>query len=140
MELELLEMLDEKIQDVETIMSRYPCKMIKSGKVTRLNMAPNKLIFGGKEFIGSFVFEEEKLKHIFLIPIIKGVEIPNYPTEEYQKTKAEYCKSVLTSIYGDVNPQKDSSIWKTQYGEIVVYELNEGKDKYTGGNIRIDMR
>ncbi len=81
------------------------------------------------------MFEEEKLKHIFLIPIIKGV--PNYPTEEYQKTKTEYCKSVLTSIYG---PQKDSRIWKTQFGEIVVYELNEGKDKYTGGNIRIDIK
>lgn len=133
--------LNEWTLDSETLASLYGFRSTKSGNVVRVNSAPRKVMFGGKEFVASFIFSENMLKHIVLIPIIEGVDIPNYPSEDYQSLKMKYCSEILNGFLGDSQTILPEGVqWTTDKYTIGCYAVYDGKDKYTGGNITIDMR
>lgn len=138
-DLKLLDILE--MNGAEAFASKHQYRMIKSGKVTRVNSSPNRIDFGGEKFIGSFIYDNDKLKNIILIPVIGGIEIPNFPSEEYQDTKKEHCVHILKKIYGENYEIIENGVrWKTPMYDIGTYVVNGGKDKYSGGNIWINMR
>ena len=139
--LDLEKQLMEWKLDPESFATRFGFRLPRSGNVARVNTAPQKVVFYGREFVGSFIFDEDELKHVVLIPVLKDVDIPNYPSEEYQQIKMFYCESFLKGIFGEeATLLSDGMQWTTDRCVIGCYAINEGKDKYTGGNITIDMR
>jgi len=138
---ELLDILRDENEKAETLALQNNWILTKSGSVTRVSTVPNKIEFGGEKFIGSFIYKNDVLRSVFLIPIIEKIEIPNYPCKEYQNIKKEYCLKMLRKIYGEECRREENEIeWETPRYIIGIYTITEGKDKYTGGNIRIDMR
>lgn len=124
---------------VERLMG-YGFKSIKGEITTRVNSRPHTISYGGGVFYGSFIFSQNALKRIILRPIISGVKIPNYPSEEYQKTKEEYCVSILRSIYGkETASDSTGTYWEKDDITIGCSIILEGRDEYTGGNIIIDL-
>lgn len=85
-----------------------------------------------------FVFENSKLCFINLIPIIENINVPNYPCEEYQNLKKEYNINLLKKTYGEDYAIKGNKIeWKCSSYAISVETIENGKNRYTGGNIKI---
>ena len=139
--LDLDSQLKEWTLDAKTLALNYGYKIEQSGDVERVTSAPRMVLFCKKEFIANFIYSKNKLKHIELIPIIENVDIPNYPSEEYQSKKINYCNELLKRCFGDrptILP--DGVQWITEKYTIGCYAVNTGKDKYTGGNISIDMK
>ena len=120
---------------------KYGFKSFKSGNVTRINSAPRKVEFCNAEFVASFIFINDVIKRIILVPVIKNVDVPNYPSEEYQETKRKYCTDVLYKAFGkpDYNDKLQDD-WERPEYKISCCSILEGKDIYSGGNMAIEMR
>ena len=74
------------------------------------------------------------------MPIVPGIKAPNYPSEEYQNAKKEYCVSILRDIYGNETAAKEfGTYWKRENIIIVCHVILEGKAEYTGGDIVISL-
>lgn len=125
--------------DADTLASEYGFHLPSSNAIRRVYTAPKRISFGGREFVGEFLFNGDRLIRIYLIPIIEGVTIPNYPSEEYERTKIEYCKKILEEIYGD-KVTETSVVRETEKYTIRCSAVPTGIEKYTGGNIIIDMK
>lgn len=126
---------------VDYLTTEYGYRAIKGEHSTRVNSAPNVVYYGKGEFIGSFLFDRNNLKRIILMPIIPGVKAPNYPSEEYQNAKKEYCVSVLRDIYGNESASNVvGTYWERENIIIGCCVILEGKDQYTGGDIFISLR
>lgn len=64
--------------------------------------------------------------------------MPNYPCEEYQNLKKEYNINLLKKTYGEDYTIKGNKIeWKCSSYAISVETIENGKNRYTGGNIKI---
>jgi hypothetical protein len=75
------------------------------------------------------------------MPIISESKAPNYPSEEYQKEKEEYCISILRDIYGnETKSDLTGTYWEKGNITIGCNVILEGKDKYCGGDIFINFR
>ena len=123
------------------LVEKYGFKSFSSGKVTRVNSAPSSVELCDAEFLASFIFINGNLERLILMPIIKNVEVPDYPCEEYQEIKRKYCTDILCSAYGDPVYNDDlCNEWETLEYKISCCSILEGRDKYCGGNIVIDMR
>ena len=123
------------------LVEKYGFKSFISGRVTRVNSAPNRVELCDAEFIASFIFVNNIMERIILMPIIKDIDVPDYPSEEYQEIKRKYCTDVLCNVYGKPNYNDDfCSDWETPEYKINCCSILEGKDKYSGGNIVIDTR
>lgn len=119
---------------------KYRLKSFNSGKITRVNSAPYRVEMYNTEFMASFIFLNNLLERIILMPIIKDVDIPNYPSKEYQEIKRRYCTEILCNEYGNPNYSDGlCSIWKTPKYKISCCSILEGKDKYCSGNIFISF-
>lgn len=126
---------------VDYLTTEYGYRAIKGGNSTRVNSAPNVVYYGKGEFIGSFLFDRNELKRIILVPIIPGVKKPNYPSEEYQNAKKEYCVSILRDIYGNESVSNVlGTYWERENIIIGCCVKLEGKNQYTGGDIFISLR
>lgn len=138
MKIELESILAMKNINAANLAIQNHWRITKSGLIERVTTAPNKLYFLKKEFIGSFVFENSKLCFINLIPIIENINVPNYPCEEYQNLKKEYNINLLKKTYGEDYTIKGNKIeWKCSSYAISVETIENGKNRYTGGNIKI---
>lgn len=125
---------------VDYLTKEYGYSAIKGEHSTRVNSAPNIVYYGKGEFIGSFLYNQNDLIRITLVPIVPGVKAPNYPSEEYQNTKKEYCVSILRDIYGKESASNDfGTYWKRENIIIVCHVILEGKAEYTGGDIVISL-
>ena len=118
---------------VDYLVAEYGYRAIKVGKYTCVNSSPSIIYYGKGKFIGRFVFGENGLSRIILMPVITEVKAPNYPCEEYQNVKKEYCVSVLKDIYGS-EYVSDSTV------TIGCSVFLEGKGAYSGGDIFVDFR
>ena len=126
---------------VDYLTTGYGYKAIKGGHSTRVNSAPNIVYYGKGEFIGSFLFDRNTLKRIILMPIIPGVKAPNYPSEEYQNAKKDYCVSILRDLYGNESASNDlGTYWERENVIIGCCLIPEGKAQYTGGDIFMSLR
>lgn len=120
--------------------TEYGYRAIKGEYSTRVTSAPNIVYFGKGEFIGSFLFDQNILIKITLVPIVPGIKAPNYPSEEYQNIKKEYCISILKDIYGNETAANEyGTYWKRENIIIVCHVILEGKAEYTGGDIVISL-
>ena len=134
-------LLDKFMSEPETLARKYGFRISTVGKTKRVNTAPSVIHFAGGEFIGSFIYGDDKLRRIFLFPIIENVEEPNYPCEEYQKIKQQYCIEKLKSLYGDNYSLVEGGMqWETDTYFIGSYAMTHGKEKFTDGNITITIR
>lgn len=125
---------------VDYLTTEYGYRAIKGEHSTRVNSAPNIVYFGKGIFIGSFLFNQNVLTRITLVPIVPGVKAPNYPSEEYQNAKKEYCVSILRDIYGNETAANEfGTYWKRENIIIVCHVILEGKAEYTGGDIVISL-
>lgn len=126
---------------IDDLTAEYEYKAFRGQKSTRVNSSPNIIYYGKGTFIGSFIFGQNGLKRITLLPIVPGVKAPNYPSEEYQNIKKEYCVSVLRELYGSESTSDSVGIY-WEKGDITIgcSVILEGKDKYSGGDIFVDFR
>ena len=125
---------------VDYLTTEYGYRAIKGEYSTRVNSAPNTVFYGKGEFISSFLFDRNNLKKIILMPIVPGVKVPNYPSEEYQNAKKEYCVSILRDIYGKESASNDlGTYWEKENVVIGCCVILEGKAEYTGGDIVISL-
>ena len=125
---------------VDYLTTEYGYRASQGEYSTRVNSAPNIVYFGKGKFIGSFLFDRNNLKKIILMPIVPGIKAPNYPSEEYQNAKKEYCVSILRDIYGNETAAKEfGTYWKRENIIIVCHVILEGKAEYTGGDIVISL-
>lgn len=116
----------------------YGYRAFNGGHITIVNSAPNIIYFGKGEFLGSFSFNQNVLIQITLVPIVPGVKAPNYPSEEYQNAKKEYCVSILRDIYGNETASNEfGTSWERENVIIVCHVILDGKAQYTGGDIVI---
>ena len=123
---------------VDYLTTEYGYRAIKGEHSTRVNSAPNIVYYGKGEFIGSFLFDQNNLIEITLVPIVPGVEAPNYPDEEYQNAKKEYCVSVLRDIFGNETASNEfGTYWERENVIIVCHVILGGKAQYIGGDIVI---
>lgn len=125
---------------VDYLTTEYGYRAIKGEHSTRVTSAPNIVYFGKGEFIGSFLYNQNDLIRITLVPIVPGVKAPNYPSEEYQNAKKEYCISILKDLYGNETVANEfGTYWKRENIIIVCHVILEGKAEYTGGDIVISL-
>lgn len=118
----------------------YGFTAIKGEKITVVDSEPHTIPYGSGVFSGFFCFFRNTLGEIELQPIIPNVEIPNYPSEEYQKIKAEYCISILRSIYGKETAATPTvTYWEKDGITIACCIMLEGRNEYEGGNIIIHI-
>ncbi len=126
---------------VENLVEEYGFRAVNGDYSTRVNSSPNIIYCGKGQFIGSFIFDKDVIKRIVLMPIIPGIKAPNYPSEEYQNAKKEYCISILRDIYGNETTSNDEgAYWERDDSTIGCCLILEGKGQYTGGDIFIDIR
>lgn len=122
------------------LVTEYGYRAFNGGNFTIVNSAPNIVYFGKGIFIGSFLFNQNVLTRITLVPIVPGVKAPNYPSEEYQNAKKEYCVSILRDIYGNETAANEfGTYWKIENIIIVCHVILGGKAQYTGGDIVISL-
>ena len=122
--------------NVEYLTAEYGYRAFKGGRSTRVNSSPNTIRYGKGEFIGSFIFDKNVLRRIVLMPLIPGIKAPNYPSEEYQNTKKEYCVFILRDIYGhETKSDETGAYWEMEGITIGCTVILEGQSKYTGGDI-----
>lgn len=126
---------------VEYLTAEYGYMAFKGARSTRVNSSPNTICYGKGEFIGSFIFDKNVLRRIVLMPLIPGIKAPNYPSEEYQNTKKEYCVSILRDMYGsETKSDETGAYWDMEDITIGCTVILEGQSKYTGGDIFFDLR
>ena len=122
------------------LVTEYGYRACNGGNFTIVNSAPNIVYFGKGIFIGSFLFNQNVLTRITLVPIVPRVKAPNYPSEEYQNAKKEYCVSILRYIYGNETAANEfGTYWKRENIIIVCPVILGGKAQYTGGDIVISL-
>lgn len=118
----------------------YGYSAIEVNQFTLINSAPNVICYGKGEFTGKFLFDETDLKRIILIPKIPGIKAPDYPDEDYQNIKKEYCASVLRDIYGDETASNDVGVyWERENIIIGCHLILGGQNQHTGGDIFIHL-
>lgn len=133
--------LDKFMFKPEAFAEKYGFRITSAGKTKRVNSAPSTIDFAGGKFIGSFLYDADKLKRILLIPIIEDIEIPGYPCEEYQNRKQQYCIERLKSLYGEnYSPVEGGVQWETDKYFIGSFAVTHGKDKFTDGDITITVK
>lgn len=125
---------------VDYLTKEYGYRAFNGRHFTKVTSAPNIVYFGKGEFIGSFLYNQNDLIRITLVPIVPGVKAPNYPSEEYQNAKKEYCISILKDLYGiETVANEFGTYWKRENIIIVCHVILEGKAEYTGGDIVISL-
>lgn len=111
----------------------------------RYTSAPNTVECMGHSFIAEVCYRDTSIDMIELVPVIHGVTSPNYPDEDYQALKWEYCKKILENHYGS-----EGILQTRSYGEFFGYrfpnytiataKITGGQAQYTGGDIIITFR
>lgn len=139
--MEITDIADLKNISVDYLEAKYGYKAFKGEQVTRVNSSPKIIYYGKGKFVGSFIFGQNGLRQIILTPIIPGSNAPNYPSEEYQNIKRDYCVSILRDLYGDES-SSDSIGTYWEKGDITIgcSVILEGKDIYCGGDIFVVFR
>ena len=137
----ITDIADLRNVSVDYLVEEYGYKAFRGGRTTRVNSSPNIIHFGKGIFVGSFLFVQNGLKRIVLMPIIPGSKAPNYPSEEYQSVKKDYCVSVLRDLYGDESSSDSiGTYWEKGDKTIGCSMILEGKDIYCGGDIIVVFR
>ena len=132
----ITDIADLRTVSVDFLTETYGYTATKGNITTNVNSAPNIVYFGKGKFIGSFIFGQNGLRRIILDPIVPGVKEPNYPSEEYENIKKEYCVSILREIYGsEFASDSMGKYWKKGNVIIGCCVIPEGKAQNTGGNI-----
>lgn len=133
--------INEFMFEPEELAHKYGYIIMVGENITHVNTRHNVINFGNGRFLGSFIYYKNKLMRIILIPKIENYVVPNYPCEKYQKIKQQYCIEVLKTLYGDDYTLVDGGMkWTTDKYYIGSYAITEGRDRYTDGNITIDIR
>lgn len=125
--------------DMDTLAAECNARVYKGIISTRVNTT-EVVSFGKGKFLASFIFNKKGLRRIMLVPIVPGTKLLNYPTEEYQNEKYQYCVSVLRDLYGKETVLDDTgSYW--EQGRIIIgcMKMFFGKDRYCGGDIFINF-
>ena len=140
-EMKLEELLCENSITISLLVEDYGFECFSSGKISCVDSDPQNIYFGEGRFLASFIFNQDKLDSITLVPIIESVQEPNYPSEEYQLVKKKYCINVLNKMYGEpFCIDEFNAEWNIGAYTISCYTINEGKGKYSGGDIIINAR
>lgn len=122
------------------LINGYGYRAIRGKASTRVSSSPNVVCYGKGKFMAGFVFDAKGLRRIILTPIVPGIEVPNYPSEEYQNTKYEYCVSLLRDMYGRESASDAlGTYWKKGSITIACSVILGGKDQYSGGDICINF-
>ena len=125
----------------DDLVANFGFKKYGEKEIIIVDASPEQIKFGNGNFIGKFVFKNNNLLHVDLIPVIKDIKEPNYLSRKYEDIKMNYCKKVLESIYGDTFIKLSDGIqYKFNNYIIGCYKENFGKDKYIGGNIIIAFK
>lgn len=125
-------------------------ELVQSGEFQSDNETERKIRFvtspEEKSFLGAYfyvrlIFKEEYLYEIELTPIIKGLQFPGYPDEEYEMKQFKFNCDILRAAYGEPDELSDSVfLYDTEEYIISTYRVIEGRELYTGGNIVIRVK
>lgn len=125
--------------DMDTLVAECNAQIHKGIISTRVSTT-EVVSFGKGEFLASFIFNQKSLRRVVLVPIVPGVKSLNYPTEEYQNEKYQYCVSVLRDLYGEeIVLDNTGSYWDQGHIIIGCMKILFGKDRYCGGDIFISF-
>ena len=136
----ITDIADLRSISIDYLTAKYGYMVFKKGRSTRVNSSPNTIYFDKGEFIGSFIFNKNVLRRIVLMPLIPGIKAPNYPSEEHQNAKKEYCISILRDLYGkETKSDTTGAYWEIGGITIGCTVILEGQNRYTGGDIFFDF-
>jgi len=114
-----------------TVQTRGSEKIIKN--------LDNLILFNEEKFKSKFIFNDNKLSEIILIPI--NCYDPGYPSKMYESLRFDFCKKFLSSIYGNKLIIHDNEVvYIGDNYNIKSNKILKGKHQFEGGNLIISMK
>jgi len=113
---------------------RYAC--LPSDDISVVFSKPYKASFCGARFKAQITYDKDFLEYIFLEPDLEEEE-PWCPTDAWQAKKQEFCKQMVSRVYGEPVRDGDAYLWCGDGCAISCPAIMSGPNKYEGGNLVI---
>lgn len=105
-----------------------------------IKFKPNPVKFLGGNFYADFMFYDGKLLEVTLRPIVPNITIPNYPDENYEKAKYDFCVNELKQYFTlNKNEENTRSSCETNDYEVICYRILDGHQQFCGGDLHIEF-